>query len=75
MNLLTAESLTKSYGIKPLFQDISLGIEEGQKIGIIGVNGTGKSTLLKILAGLEQPDQGQITTNNELQLEYLPQEP
>ncbi|WP_019850795.1 ABC-F family ATP-binding cassette domain-containing protein [Desulfitobacterium sp. PCE1] len=75
MNLLTAESLTKSYGIKPLFKDISLGIEEGQKIGIIGVNGTGKSTLLKILAGLEQPDQGQIITNNELQLEYLPQEP
>ncbi|SHN85209.1 ABC-F family ATP-binding cassette domain-containing protein [Desulfitobacterium chlororespirans] len=75
MNLLTAESLSKSYGIKPLFQDISLGIEEGQKIGLIGVNGTGKSTLLKILAGLEQPEQGQITTNNELQLEYLPQEP
>ncbi|MEL1135534.1 ABC-F family ATP-binding cassette domain-containing protein [Desulfitobacterium sp. THU1] len=75
MNLLTAESLTKSYGIKFLFKDISLGIEEGQKIGIIGVNGTGKTTLLKILAGMEQPDQGQIVTNNTLQLEYLPQEP
>ncbi|MGE4273548.1 MAG: ABC-F family ATP-binding cassette domain-containing protein [Desulfitobacterium sp.] len=75
MNLLTAESLTKSYGIKFLFKDISLGIEEGQKIGIIGVNGTGKTTLLKILAGMEQPDQGQIVTNNALQLEYLPQEP
>lgn len=75
MNLLTAESLTKSYGIKFLFRDISLGVEEGQKIGIIGVNGTGKSTLLRILAGMEQPDQGRIVTNNALQLEYLPQEP
>jgi len=75
MNLLTAESLTKNYGVKPLFQDISLSIEEGQKIGLIGVSGTGKSTLLKILAGQEQPDTGQIVTSNELVLEYLPQEP
>lgn len=75
MNLLTAEGLVKNYGVKVLFKDISIGIENGQKIGIIGVNGTGKSTLLKILAGLEEPDQGSITTNNELQLEYLPQEP
>ncbi len=75
MNLLTAEGLMKNYGVKVLFKNISIGIEAGQKIGIIGVNGTGKSTLLKILAGLEEPDQGTITTNNELQLEYLPQEP
>lgn len=75
MNLLTAESLTKSYGVKFLFKDISLGVEEGQKIGIIGVNGTGKSTLLKILAGMEQSDQGHIVTNNALHLEYLAQEP
>ena len=75
MNVLTAENLTKSYGEKVLFADISFGIEEGEKIGIIGVNGTGKSTLLKILAGVEWPDQGKVTTGNSVRLEYLPQNP
>ncbi|MDA8221525.1 ABC-F family ATP-binding cassette domain-containing protein [Desulfosporosinus sp.] len=75
MNVLTAENLTKSYGEKVLFTDISFGIDEGEKIGIIGVNGTGKSTLLKILAGIEWPDQGKVTTGNSVRLEYLPQNP
>jgi len=75
MNILTAENLTKSYGEKVLFADISFGIEEGEKIGIIGVNGTGKSTLLKILTGLEWPDQGKVTMGNNVRLEYLPQNP
>jgi len=75
MNVLTAEDLTKSYGEKVLFADISFGIDEGEKIGIIGVNGTGKSTLLKILAGVEWPDQGKVTTGNSMRLEYLPQNP
>ena len=75
MNILTAESLTKSYGVKVLFKDITFGIDEGEKIGIIGVNGTGKSTLLKILAGAEQAEAGQVITNNNLHLEYLPQDP
>lgn len=75
MNVLTAENLTKSYGEKVLFANISFGIDEGEKIGIIGVNGTGKSTLLKILAGVEWPDQGKVTTGNTLRLEYLPQNP
>ncbi len=75
MNILTAENLTKSYGEKVLFEDISFGIDEGEKIGIIGVNGTGKSTLLKILAGEEWPDQGKVTMGNNVHLEYLPQNP
>ncbi|GAB6152656.1 ABC-F family ATP-binding cassette domain-containing protein [Desulfosporosinus burensis] len=75
MNILTAENLTKSYGEKVLFADISFGIDDGEKIGIIGVNGTGKSTLLKILAGVEWPDQGKVTTGNKVRLEYLPQNP
>jgi len=75
MNILTAENLTKSYGEKVLFDDISFGIDEGEKIGIIGVNGTGKSTLLKILAGVEWPDQGKVTMGNNVRLEYLPQNP
>jgi len=75
MNILTAENLTKSYGEKVLFEDISFGIDEGEKIGIIGVNGTGKSTLLKILAGKESPEQGKVTMGNSVRLEYLPQNP
>ena len=75
MNVLTAENLTKSYGEKILFADISFGIDEGEKIGVIGVNGTGKSTLLKILAGIEGPDQGKVTMGNSVRLEYLPQNP
>ncbi|HZK56478.1 MAG TPA: ABC-F family ATP-binding cassette domain-containing protein [Desulfosporosinus sp.] len=75
MNILTAENLKKSYGEKVLFEDISFGIDEGEKIGIIGVNGTGKSTLLKILAGLEAPEQGKVTMGNSVRLEYLPQNP
>lgn len=75
MNILTAENLTKSYGEKMLFEDISFGIDDGEKIGIIGVNGTGKSTLLKILAGVEWSDSGKVTMGNNVHLEYLPQNP
>lgn len=75
MNILTVENLRKSYGERVLFADISFGIDDGEKIGIIGVNGTGKSTLLKILAGVEWPDQGKVTTGNNVRLEYLPQNP
>lgn len=73
MNLLTAENISKSYSEKILFDNISLGINEGDKIGIIGVNGTGKSTLLKVLAELEVPDSGKITKSNEASIGYLPQ--
>jgi ATP-binding cassette subfamily F protein uup len=60
MNLLSAEKISKSYGTKVLFSELSFGIAEGEKIGLIGINGTGKSTLLKISAGLEPSDTGQV---------------
>ena len=56
--LLSCESLGKSYGVKPLFTDLSIGLCEGDHVGLIGPNGSGKSTLLKILAGLEDPAAG-----------------
>lgn len=75
MNLLTAESITKSYSEKTLINNISIGINEGDKIGVIGINGTGKTTLLKIIAGFEQPEAGKITKGNSVRIEYLPQNP
>ena len=59
MNLVTAEHLTKSYTERLLFDDTDFSINEGDKIGLIGINGTGKSTLLKLVAGLEEPDSGE----------------
>jgi len=75
MNLLTIEGISKLYTDKVLFDKISLGINEGDKIGILGINGTGKSTLLKILAGLEEPDEGTITQGKKVRIAYLPQIP
>lgn len=75
MNLMTLENISKSYSEKILLKDISFGINEGEKIGIIGVNGTGKSTLLKIIAGAEVPDNGTIIKVNRVKVEYLPQNP
>lgn len=73
MNILSAENLSKSYGERLLFDDISIGINDGDKIGLVGVNGTGKSTLLKILAGFETSDKGKITKANNMTIGYLPQ--
>lgn len=75
MNILNIEHISKTYGDKAILEDVSCGIEEGDKIGIIGINGTGKTTLLKMIAGLESPDEGQIITRNGLKLAYLPQNP
>lgn len=75
MNLLTIEDLSKSYTERMLFDHISLGINEGDKIGVIGINGTGKSTLLKIIAGLEEPDSGTITKGKKVRIGYLAQTP
>lgn len=75
MNLMTLENISKSYSEKKLLENISFGINEGEKIGIIGVNGTGKSTLLKIIAGVEFYDFGTITKSNKVRIEYLPQNP
>jgi ABC transport system ATP-binding/permease protein len=75
MNLLTVENMTKSYTDKILFNNASFSINEGEKIGVIGVNGTGKSTLLKIAAGLEVPEQGVITKGNQVYIRWLSQNP
>ena len=75
MILLNAEHITRSFTEKPLLKDISLGIYEGDKIGLIGVNGTGKTTLLKILAGQEDAERGTITLTTGTRIGYLPQVP
>lgn len=75
MNILTVEGLTKSYGEKLIFDNISFGIDSKDKIGIIGINGTGKSTLLKIIAGEDTADSGSVTTMNGIRIGYLPQTP
>lgn len=73
MNLITFENICKSYSEKKLIENLSFGINDGEKIGLIGVNGTGKSTLLKIVAGVEEIDSGKITKANKVRIEYLPQ--
>lgn len=75
MNLLSIENLAKSFGERTLFQNVTFGIAEGDRIGLIGVNGTGKSTFLKIIAGLATPDSGRIIKGNGVQIEYLAQIP
>ena len=73
--LLSCESVGKCYGVKPLFQDLSLALFDGDHVGLVGPNGSGKSTLLKILAGIEQPDSGTRSIRRHLCIGYIPQEP
>lgn len=73
MNFLTVEKLSKTYGEKLLFNEITFGLEKGQKSALIAKNGTGKSTLLNIIAGLEQPDEGQVVIRKDITVSYLPQ--
>ncbi|NBH34319.1 ABC transporter ATP-binding protein [Clostridiaceae bacterium] len=75
MSLVTMEHLTKSYTERLLFDDTAFGMEEGEKVGLIGINGTGKSTLLKIVAGIEEPDEGKVIFRRNLYIRYLPQNP
>ena len=75
MNLVTIEHLTKSYTERLIFDDTDFSINEGEKIGLIGINGTGKSTLLKIVAGIEEPDKGTVVRGRNLDMRYLPQNP
>lgn len=75
MNILNIEHVSKIFGEKKIFDDVSYGIHDGDKIGIIGINGTGKTTLLKMIAGLEETDEGQIVKQNGLRITYLPQNP
>lgn len=75
MNLLSLENITKAYTERVLLDGASFFLQEGEKVGIIGINGTGKSTLLKLAAGLEEPDTGSCTKANHVVIRYLPQTP
>jgi ATP-binding cassette subfamily F protein uup len=72
--LLSTQSIAKSYGADPLFQNISLSIQEGDRLGVIGPNGSGKSTLLEILAGIREPDSGEVVRRSAIAIAYVPQE-
>ena len=75
MNILSLENVAKNYGFRPLFENVTLGLEDRDKIGIIGANGSGKTTLLRIIAGVEQPDMGRVTRARGKILAYLSQNP
>lgn len=75
MNLLTIKDMCKAYTDKKLFDHVDFSINENEKIGVIGINGTGKSTLLKIAAGLDTPDEGSVVKGNNVHIRYLPQNP
>lgn len=75
MNLINVEKITKIFAERKLFDNASFSLQEGEKVGIIGINGTGKTTLLKMLAGMEEADEGKITIANHVVIRYLPQHP
>lgn len=75
MNILNIEHVSKIFGDKKIFDDVSYGVQEGDKIGIVGLNGTGKTTMLNIIAGVEEVDEGQIIMQNGIRLAYLSQNP
>ena len=75
MNILSAQGISKTHGLRTLFSDLTLGIEERERVGLIGVNGCGKSTLLRVLAGVETPDSGSITMRQGLRIGYVEQNP
>jgi ATP-binding cassette subfamily F protein uup len=75
MHILSLESISKNYGLKPLFQNVSLGFDSTDRVGVVGVNGSGKTTLLRLVAGEEQPDSGRIVFAEGVSVGYLPQNP
>ncbi len=75
MNIVSLENVSKNYGFKPLFENVTLGLEDRDKIGVIGANGSGKTTLLRILAGVETPDTGKVTRAKRKTLAFLSQNP
>lgn len=75
MNCISAEGLGKSYNETWLFTDLNFGVNQGEKIALIGKNGAGKSTLLRLLAKAEPADRGEVVHNNSVKVVYLPQEP
>ena len=75
MNYLSVENLSKAFGERKLFSNISFGISQGQKIALVGINGAGKSTLMKIIMGQEIADTGQVGINNSVKIAYVHQNP
>jgi ATP-binding cassette subfamily F protein uup len=75
MNIFSASNLAKSYNDVPLFEDISFGMASGERVGLIGSNGVGKTTLLRVIAGVEEPDSGTVAFNAQARFEYLSQQP
>jgi ATP-binding cassette subfamily F protein uup len=75
MNLLSAENISKNYADRWLFKDLNFGLQQGQRIAFVGINGTGKTTLMKVLAGLEAPDSGLVTRRQGIRVTYLGQQP
>ena len=75
MNLLSVENLSKSFGVKALFNNLNFGIEQGQKVALVARNGAGKSTLLKILQGKEIPDSGEVVFRKDIRVGFLEQDP
>ena len=75
MNIISVTDITKTYTERKLFEKASFYLQEREKVGVIGINGTGKSTLLKIAAGIEEPDEGPVIRANHIVVRYLPQNP
>jgi ATP-binding cassette subfamily F protein uup len=75
MHILSIEAISKNYGIRPLFENVSLGLDSADRIGVVGVNGSGKTTFLRLIAGEEKPDTGRITFTEGVSIGYLPQNP
>ena len=75
MNILNVENVSKTYMERAVLDDVSVGINDTDKIGVVGTNGTGKSTLLEIVAGVVSPDRGKVVQGNSLRISYLPQNP
>jgi ATP-binding cassette subfamily F protein uup len=75
LNILSLENVSKNYGLKPLFQGVSMGVDERDRIGIIGANGSGKSTLLRVISGQEIPDEGSVVVTEGTAISFLPQNP
>jgi ATP-binding cassette subfamily F protein uup len=75
MTIISVETISKQYGERPLFRDVTLGMQRGERLGVIGVNGSGKTSLLRIVAGVEPPDSGRVVVAGGAHIAYLPQEP
>src|SRR5215831_11027920 len=75
MNVLSVDNISKKYREEPLFEGVTFGIESDEKVGLIGINGSGKSTVLNIVAGIVEPDTGRVAVSRDRQVSYLPQNP